>query len=234
MALARRDFAESIQRRVREGRSFGGHPFWHRVARGDASPPELRVFAGQFYLQVLEFPRAVSALHSRCDDLEERAALAESLYEEETGKISATKPHPELILDFCAAVGLPRTDAVATPALASTAALVHWFEYSTKILSFLEGVAAINLAAEGQVVGAFGPFARALERHYGLSRDAVAFWDVHELADADHSDVGDHIVVRHATTDEVQAAITRAVDTSLGMWRQFFDGIARKAEELPP
>ena len=27
---------------------------------------------------------------------------------------------------------------------------IHWFEYSTKILPFLEGVAAINLAAEGQ------------------------------------------------------------------------------------
>ena len=43
-----------------------------------------------------------------------------------------------------------------TEPMASTAALIHWFEYSTKILPFLEGVAAINLAAEGQVAGAFG------------------------------------------------------------------------------
>ncbi len=115
--------------------------------------------------------------------------------------------------------------------LPSTAALVQWFEYSTKILPFLEGVAAINLAAEGQVAGAFGPFARALERHYGISHEAVAFWDVHEIADAEHSDVGDHIVLKHAATEPVQAGVRRAVDTSLGMWWQFFDGIERTVDE---
>ena len=115
-------------------------------------------------------------------------------------------------------------------ALASTAALIHWFEYSTKILPFLEGVAAINLAAEGQVAGAFGPFARALERHYGVSHGAVAFWDVHEIADAEHSDVGDHIVIKHAATDELQAGVRRAVQTSLAMWWQFFAGIEQEAD----
>jgi pyrroloquinoline-quinone synthase len=179
---------------------------------------------------VFAFPRAVSALHSRCADAEERIRLAESLYEEETGRISGVnKPHPEVFLDFCAAVGLSRDEVTRAPALASTAALIHWFEYSTKILPFLEGVAAINLAAEGQVAGAFGPFARALERHYGMSHSAVAFWDVHELADAEHSDVGDHIVIKHAATDEVQEGVRRAVQTSLGMWWQFFGGIEQEA-----
>jgi hypothetical protein len=75
-----------------------------------------------------------------------------------------------------------------------------------------------NLAAEGQVVGAFGPFARALEKHYRLSRDAVTFWDFNEIADADHSDVGDHIVIKHAQGEEAQAGVRRVVGTSLGMW----------------
>jgi pyrroloquinoline quinone (PQQ) biosynthesis protein C len=61
-----------------------------------------------------------------------------------------------------------------------------------------------------------------------LSRDAVAFWDVHEIADADHSDVGDHIVINHARSEEAQAGVRRAVETSLGMWWQFFDGIERE------
>ncbi len=33
----------------------------------------------------------------------------------------------------------------------STAALIDWFELSTKDRSFAEGIGAINLAAEGQV-----------------------------------------------------------------------------------
>ncbi len=231
MALSTEEFASELAREVRVRRSFGGHPFWHRVEKGTVSSPALQTFAKQFYLQVYEFPRAVSALHSRCLDAGERIRLAESLYEEETGRISGVnKPHPEVFLDFCASVGLDRRDVVSAQPLPSTAALVQWFEYSTKILPFLEGVAAINLAAEGQVAGAFAPFARALERHYGISHAAVAFWDVHEIADAEHSDVGDHIVLKHASTEAVQAGVRRAVDTSLGMWWQFFDGIEREVD----
>jgi len=220
-------FAASLLEEIRRGRSFGGHPLWLQILAGELSLPRLRDFAAQFFLQVVAFPRAVSALHSRCSDRGERVKLAESLYEEETGRLSGSKAHPELFLDFCEALGLDRHLVPDTEPLPSTSALIHWFEYSTKILPFLEGVSAINLAAEGQVVGAFAPFARALERHYGLDRAAVAFWDVHEAADAEHSDVGDHIVIRHAVSADSQAAVRRAVQTSLAMWWQFFDGIQR-------
>jgi len=227
MATQVKGFGEDLMAEVRARRSFGGHPLWFRIQEGQVSREGLGQFARQFYLQVVEFPRAVSALHSRCTDLGERVKLAESVYEEETGRISGSKAHPELFLDFAEGVGVPREETRRATPLPATAALVHWFEYSTKILPFHEGVAAINLAAEGQVVGAFGPFARALQRHYGLSATAVAFWDVHELADAEHSDVGDHIVIRFADTPERQAAIRRAVHTSLDMWWQFFDGMDR-------
>ena len=133
---------------------------------------------------------------------------------------------------FGRALGLAREALVDARALAGTAALIDWFELASKQRSFIEGAAAINLAAEGQVPGAFGPFARALEKHYGLSREAVAFWDVHEIADRDHSDVGDHIVVRFADTDELRAKTRRAVAHSLDMWWQFFDGMERAIAEL--
>jgi len=228
MVLDPQSFGASLLAEIRAGRSFGAHPLWQKIELGKLSLPQLQGFARQFYLQVVEFPRAVSALHSRCPDRAERVKLAESVYEEETGRISGTKPHPDLFLDFCAGIGLRAEEVVTTPPLPSTAALIHWFDYATKLLSFLEGVAAINLAAEGQVVGAFGPFAQALRRHYGLSDAEVAFWDVHEIADADHSAVGDHIVVRNAQSDEAQAAVRRAVRTSLSLWVQFFDGMDRE------
>ncbi len=227
MALSREAFVRELMDMIQQGRSFGGHPLWWKIAEGRLDRAQLQGFARQFYLQVAEFPRAVSALHSRCPYPAERRKLAESVYEEETGQLSRSKPHPELFLDFCEALGLDRAEVPRTEPLPGTAALIHWFEVSTKARPFLEGVAAINLAAEGQVVGAFGPFAEALQRHYGLSRAAVAFWEIHELADAEHSNVGDHIVVRHATTEEVQAGIRDAVRTSLRMWWLFFDDVDR-------
>jgi hypothetical protein len=70
-------------------------------------------------------------------------------------------------------------------------------------------------------------FARALERHYGCTPAQVAFWDIHEQADRDHSAIGDHVVVRLATSPALQADVRRAVTRSLELWWQFFDGIAR-------
>jgi len=58
---------------------------------------------------------------------------------------------------------------------------------------------------------------------FRLSKDAVAFWDVHEIADQEHSDVGDHIVVQFANTAELQAKVTEAVEISLDRWWAFFD-----------
>ncbi len=228
MALSSRRFVLELMSVIRDGRSFGGHPLWRRIEAGALPTAGLRTFTAQFFLQVREFPRAVSALHAACPYPEARIELAESLYEEETGRLSGCNlPHPELFIRFGEAVGLRREQMVEAEPLPETASLIHWFEVATRQRSFLEGAAAINLAAEGQVPGSFGPFARALQKHYGLSTHAVAFWDVHEEADREHSDVGDHIVVRHATTDEAQARARAAVEESLRMWWQFFDGRER-------
>jgi pyrroloquinoline-quinone synthase len=208
------------------GRTFGRHPLWLRIAAGELPRAGLRPFAVQFFLQVREFPRAVSALHASCPDLHERVALAESLYEEETGRISGCNvSHPELFARFGEAVGVPRAAMFDGEPLPSTAALIDWFAHSTRERSFIEGAAATNLAAEGQVPGSFGPFARALERHYGCTPAAVAFWDIHEHADREHSAIGDHVVVRLATTPALQVDVRRAVARSLELWWGFFDGI---------
>jgi len=220
-------FVRDLFAMVKERRSFGRHPLWIRISQGALSREAMKTFAAQFFLQVREFPRAVSALHSRCSDPAERLKLAESLYEEETGKISGSAPHPELFLRFGAGLGMRREELTEAAPLPSTASLIDWFELSTRDRSFAEGIGAINVAAEGQVVTNFGPFARALEKNYGLSRDQVAFFDVHELADRDHSDVGDNILTHLPLGDADRTRIRAAVNRSLDLWWQFFDGIDR-------
>src|SRR5438874_13770055 len=102
-------FVEGLRAMIDAGRAFGRHPVWRRIAEGRLSRAALRPFAVQFFLQVREFPRAVSALHAVCPDAGERIELAESLYEEETGRISGCDvSHPELFLRLGAAVGAPR------------------------------------------------------------------------------------------------------------------------------
>ncbi len=224
-----REFMRELQRTIDRKRTFGSHPLWLKVAAGKLPRAGVQTWAMQFFLQVREFPRAVSGLHTNCPFIEERIKLAESLYEEETGRISGCNvPHPELFIRFGQGLGLERRDLLEAEPFPGTAALIRWFESATRDQSFLEGAAAINLAAEGQVPGAFAPFARALERHYGLTREQVAFWDIHEEADREHSDIGDHIVARHALTDDVQEKVKRSLDRSLDLWQQFFDDIDQR------
>jgi pyrroloquinoline-quinone synthase len=220
------EFIQDLVARIEARRTFGRHPLWLALADGKLRREQLQCFAVQFFLQVREFPRAVSAMHANCPFPEVRMELAESIYEEDTGRISGcNQPHPELFIRFGEAVGLSRAAMIDGQPLPATRALIDWFELSTKQRSFIEAAAAINLAAEGQVPGAFGPMARRLEQHYGLAREAVAFWDLHEIADAEHSRVGDNIVVRHATDAVTQARARDALQHSLDAWWQFFDGI---------
>src|SRR5262249_58723662 len=108
------------------------------------------------------------------------------VHEEETGRISGSNvSHPDLFVRFGEGVGVPRHSMVDGVPLPTTAALIGWFAASTRERPFIEGAAATNLAAEGQVPGAFCPLARALERHYGCTREQVAFWDVHEHAESE-------------------------------------------------
>jgi len=224
--LTAKDFVRDLMKRIEARRTFGGHPLWLAIADGKLSREQLQVFAVQFFLQVREFPRGISAMHANCPFPKERIALAESIYEEETGRLSGCNlPHPEVFIRFGEALGLSRADMVDGTPLPATRALIDWFELATKQRSFIEAAAAMNLAAEGQVPGAFGPMARRLQEKYGLSREAVEFWDLHEQADAEHSEVGDNIVVHHATDAATQVRVRDALQHSLDAWWQFFDGI---------
>jgi pyrroloquinoline-quinone synthase len=132
MAGLGESFVRDLFVMVKENRSFGRHPLWHKISEGKVSLEGMKTFAAQFFLQVREFPRAVSALHSRCYDAGERLKLAESLYEEETGKISGSAPHPELFIRFGTGLGMKREEMTEATPLPSTASLIDWFELSTK------------------------------------------------------------------------------------------------------
>src|ERR1700676_4277769 len=124
MASPSDGFVREIFAKVKERRSFGRHPFWLQMRDGKVSQTGLCIFATQFFLQVREFPRALSALHSRCYNAAERIKLAESLYEEETGSISGSAPHTEFVIRVGVGLGMKREELVEAKPLPSTAALI--------------------------------------------------------------------------------------------------------------
>jgi hypothetical protein len=163
----------------------------------------------------------------------ERIELAESLYEEETGRISGCNlPHPSCSCSSAPRPGLARRVFDAAAARRRPPSLIHWFELSTRSLPILEGAAAITLGRRRPGARRIRPVRARAREALRLSREQVAFWDVHEIADRDHAGVGDHAwsaMRQRRPARRVRAA----VETSLAQWWQFFDGIERAIDGSP-
>src|SRR5260370_41888166 len=89
------------------------HPFYQQWDAGTLAAQRLGNYAIQYYRHVEAFPRYLSALHSRCEDLETRQVLLENLIDEERG----AENHPELWLRFAEALRLDGAKGVAAQPL---------------------------------------------------------------------------------------------------------------------
>ena len=72
----------------------------------------MKYYAGQYYHHVSAFPRYISALHSLCENAQDRKILLENLNDEE-GRRGA--PHPELWMHFAEGLGLKKEEVQNTP-----------------------------------------------------------------------------------------------------------------------
>src|SRR5436190_1897657 len=83
------------------------HPFYQAWTRGELSREALQDYARQYYHHVAAFPTYLSAVHANTDDQATRRLLLENLIDEEAG----CPNHPELWLQFAAAMGVDKEDA---------------------------------------------------------------------------------------------------------------------------
>jgi len=198
------------------------HPFYQDWSAGRLSDAALRDYAAQYYRHVEAFPRYLSAIHSRCEDLATRQALLENLIEEERG----ARNHPELWMRFAEALGVSRDEVRSTVPRVTTRNLVETFMDLSR-----DGAPAAGLAAlyvyESQMPAVADAKIGGLKRFYGIdSADAVAFFSVHREADADHARTGAVLIEKLAKTPESANAVIAAADRAIGALYTMLDGIA--------
>src|SRR5260370_39410762 len=118
----RTDLIATLNAMVAE-RSLLKHPFYQEWSAGRLTLERLRNYAAQYYRHVEAFPRYLSALHSRIEDLPTRQALLDNLIDEERGADN----HPELWLRFAEGLGTSRESVLAAAPTPSTRKLVETF-----------------------------------------------------------------------------------------------------------
>src|ERR1700674_2295003 len=186
------------------------HPFYQQWTAGTLSTERLRNYAIQYYRHVAAFPRYLSALHSRCDDLETRQVLLENLIDEERG----AENHPALWLKFAQALGLTRDEVLAAAPLPAANALVANFDHLSRDLPLSAGLSALYVY-ESQVAEVATAKIDGLERFYGFSRDVrdvseasadvLKFFTVHRDADPYHAPAVAQLIERYGTRPEDHA-----------------------------
>ncbi len=238
MARSPQAFRAELEQIIQE-RKFPGHPMRHHIWSAECTREEWHAYAKQNYKILRAFPQALSTIHSRCPELEVRAMLAANIYEEDTGGLSRTAPHPVLFQRLCAAMGLPLEELEAAPATRETQSMLAWMAYVTQNRHWVVAAAAILVGMESNPTHPNYVFNAELAKRgrenrfiakFGLPDEAMTFYRAHDLVEGDHGDTGLEIVTRYATTEELQRECIWAVNTTIDIFiYQHMDGVARAA-----
>jgi pyrroloquinoline-quinone synthase len=213
-----------LDQRIEE-KSLLNHPYYQAWKAGELTLNDLRTYAAQYYFFESNFPRYLSAIHTRCPDRSIRQNILDNLWDEEHGP----ENHRKLWLDFCAALGLDEQSVVESKVSAATQALLDTYSTITSEGSFQEGLSAMY-AYEAQVPKVALEKIKGLRERYGIDGDeSLKFFAVHSTLDTEHSarEAGDLAL---STRPKDEPAVEAALEAALDAWWGFLDGV--EAERL--
>jgi pyrroloquinoline-quinone synthase len=153
--------------------------------------------------------------------------MLENVWEEETGRLTGSAPHRELMCRLMEALGDTREQISQLRPLPETLARRSFLQLVARTRPFYEAVAALSLSGESQFGDMAETYARTAEARYGLSPEAAAFWWVHAQADKEHGGTAFAIVSHWARTEEEQQRVIETVRQSLELIWCWFDGFVR-------
>ena len=214
----------TIDRQVTE-RAMLKHPFYQAWTEGRLPLGTLRAYARQYFHHVEAFPRAVSAVHSACEDRDGRRMLAENLAEEE-GLDSGKQDHATLWLMFACGLGESEADVRAQALNAETQALIDTFRKLSR-RSYASGLGALY-AYESQFPAVAAAKIEGLIERYGIEdEETLRFFRVHESADVEHSEVCRRLLDR-LPEDRRGEAIAAGEELAGALWN-FLSGVEATA-----
>lgn len=197
------------------------HPFYADWRAGTLPVEGLQDYAAQYYAFESNFPRFLSALHSRSDRPVVRQALLDNLWDEEHGEVN----HAELWLRFGEGIGAERAAVRSAAWHPETEALIDTYRELVHSAPLAAGVAAIH-AYEAQVPEVAAEKERGLRERYGVTDGrTLAFFALHSTLDVEHSAAEREMIRTLANTREDEVAAVEATERALSAWSGFLDGV---------
>ena len=223
------------------------HWAYSHFSEGRATRPQLLLHYQQEHaVYVRDFPVLLSRVHARCPHPEVRRDLAENLYEEETGGLSRSKPHPELFLEMMQGLGFTRKQFESIDLVPEAAAYRAFIDQVTTRRPWIEGALVVTIFIEGsredrrEVSGPAGAHAHAkdpepglrehfLVRHYGVDPRFLDLKRAHAKVESGHRRMAWKMVLDHARRPQASARLQKLLEQTLALWLLYRDGVARAA-----
>jgi pyrroloquinoline-quinone synthase len=208
------------------------HWAWPAFNQGRVAKALLHVHLEQEYATyVRDFPVLLGRAFVQCPIAEVRRELAENLYEEETGGVSAGKPHPELFLEYPRGLGMDVSrfeNVVYLPGAAAyrrvldRATQEQGWEVATVVSTlFLEGTPHERGEIDENAPKRPAPplTEHPLVKHYGLPLSHLALTKAHRAVEGSHRASAWRMILGHVQPhayDKVVAAMEEALQGWLG------------------
>ena len=201
-------------------------------------------FRHEYLVYVRDFPVLIARSMTATPPIDDvRAALAENLYEEQTGGLSRSASHPSLFLRMMGGLGFSRAEFADDDGwlhpdarryrdfLRERAQLAPWQSGVALLTVFVEG--SVNERAElaGTFVRRGGEEAvreHPLVKHYGCPPEAMALTRAHGQVEGGHRADAWRIVTSHVRDEATSGRVVATCEEALAAWLAYRDGVAER------
>jgi hypothetical protein len=221
---------------VMEGKD---HWAWCEFTQGRVERDKLHIHLEQEYATyVRDFPVLVGRAYVACPIAEVRRELIENVYEEETGRLVAGRPHPELFLEYPRGLGMDLSRFEHVELLAGARTYRAHLDRCTLEGGWDVAAGVTTLFLEGTQFerGELSPSAERrpappltehpLVKHYGLAVEALALTRAHRSVEGGHRSAAWRNLLDHVTAPDRQKAVVEAVSRALELWLIYRDDVA--------
>lgn len=219
------------------------HWAYPSLTRPGLSREQLLVhFRHEYAVYVRDFPVLLARCLGQVPDVPEvRRALAENLYEEQTGGLSKSGPHPELFLRMMEGLGFSRSDFHERDLHPAARSYKEWLFATSAKGPWQAAAALLTIFVEGSV-NERGELSDTYERprgdaaverhplvvHYGCPPAAMQLVRAHGDVEGGHRADAWKILIENVTEPEIEKAVVDTCMDALVRWHRYRDGVAER------
>lgn len=228
------------------------HWAWPAFTSGMLPKARLHIhFEQEYETYVRDFPVMVGRAYVQCPIAEVRRALAENLYEEETGGLVAGRPHPELFLEYPRGLGMDLSRFVNVTLLPAAEAYRTFLDEGTQRRGWEIAASVVTLFVEGtkDERRELKPSAASkrsetpledhpLVKHYGLALEHLVLSRAHREVEGNHRASAWKAILDFVPVEN-REAVVGSMEEALAAWLRYRDdvaaacGLARDPDDNP-